>query len=168
MKDPTIAARDCLAEIDILHGIAARTTLATFRADPILRRAAAFAVQTISEAVRRLPDDWLADFLSQPWAQIRATGNRLRHPYHRIDDAVLWQVMTTDIETLRTVVEENAGPAWPAGTAVECTATVIPRAERGIPIAGADPESGVLPAAIWIRGFSYWKVQEALDIKPSH
>jgi uncharacterized protein with HEPN domain len=49
-KDPTIAIRDCLAEIDILHQIAAHATLATFQSDPIARRAAAYAIQTISEA----------------------------------------------------------------------------------------------------------------------
>jgi hypothetical protein len=40
-KDPTIAIRDCLAEIAVLHDIEARTTLDTFRNDPIVRRAAA-------------------------------------------------------------------------------------------------------------------------------
>jgi uncharacterized protein with HEPN domain len=61
-KDPTIAIRDCLAEIAILHEIAARMTLQAFRRDPIVRRAAAYAIQTISEAVRQIPDAWLADF----------------------------------------------------------------------------------------------------------
>ena len=42
-KDPKIAIRDCLAEIAVLHGIEARTTLHTFRNDPIVRRAAAYA-----------------------------------------------------------------------------------------------------------------------------
>ena len=55
-KDPTIAIRDCLAEIAVLHEIEARTTLHAFRNDPIVRRAAAYAIQTISEAVRRIPD----------------------------------------------------------------------------------------------------------------
>jgi hypothetical protein len=41
-KDPTIAIRDCLAEIEILHGIADRMTLPSFRGDPIARRAAAY------------------------------------------------------------------------------------------------------------------------------
>jgi uncharacterized protein with HEPN domain len=68
-KDPTIAIRDSLAEIAILHEIAARMTLLTFRNDPIVRRAAAYAIQTISEAVRRIPDDWLAEFPTEPWAQ---------------------------------------------------------------------------------------------------
>jgi len=61
-KDPTIAIQDCLAEIAILHEIAAQMTLQTFRNDPIMRRAAAYAIQTISEAVRHIPDDWLAAF----------------------------------------------------------------------------------------------------------
>lgn len=73
-KDPIIANRDCLTEIAILQEIAGRMTLQGFRNDPIARRAAAYAIQTISEAVRRIPDEWLADFAAQPWAQIRASA----------------------------------------------------------------------------------------------
>src|SRR5262249_49671166 len=87
-KDPTIAIRDCLSEIAVLQEIEARTTLQTFRSDPIIRRAAAYAIQTISEAVRRIPDDWLAEFPTEPWGQIKAIGNRIRHEYFRVDDAI--------------------------------------------------------------------------------
>jgi uncharacterized protein with HEPN domain len=104
-KDPTIAIRDCLAEIAILHEIAARMTLETFRSDPIARRAAAYAVQTISEAVRHIPDDWLAEFPTEPWGQIRGIGNRIRHEYFRIDDAILWEIITTDAPALKTMME---------------------------------------------------------------
>jgi uncharacterized protein with HEPN domain len=104
-KDPKIAIQDCLVEIAILHQIAARMTLQTFRSDPIARRAAAYAIQTISEAVRRIPDDWLADFPAEPWGQIRGIGNRIRHEYYRIDDAILWEVITTDAHALKTVME---------------------------------------------------------------
>jgi uncharacterized protein with HEPN domain len=61
-KDPTVAIRDCLAEIDILHKIADGMTMEGFQRDPVARRAAAYAIQTISEAVRHIPDDWLAEF----------------------------------------------------------------------------------------------------------
>lgn len=44
-KDPTIAVRDCLAEIAVLHGIEARMTLQAFRSDPIVRRAAAYPAE---------------------------------------------------------------------------------------------------------------------------
>ena len=73
-KDPTIAIRDCLAEIAVLHEITAQKTLPEFRSDAVARRAAAYAIQTISEAVRRIPDDWLADFPTQPWGQIKASA----------------------------------------------------------------------------------------------
>jgi uncharacterized protein with HEPN domain len=104
-KDPTIAIRDCLAEIAILHEIEGRMTLQAFRSDPIARRAAAYAIQTISEAVRHIPDDWLAGFPNQPWAQIKGIGNRIRHEYFRIDDAILWEIITSDTHTLKTVME---------------------------------------------------------------
>ncbi len=80
-------------------------TLQTFRNDPIMRRAAAYAIQIISEAVRHIPDDWLADFPTEPWAQIRSIGNRIRHEYYRIDDAILWEIVTTDTHALKTVME---------------------------------------------------------------
>jgi hypothetical protein len=44
---PTIAICDCLAEIVFPHDIAGRVTLQSFRTDPIVRRAAAYAIQTI-------------------------------------------------------------------------------------------------------------------------
>lgn len=104
-RDATIAIRDCLAEIAILIDIAARLTLDSFRSDPIARRAAAYAIQTISEAVRRIPDDWLADFPEQPWTQIRAVGNRIRHEYFRLDDAILWEIVAADAPSLEAVMK---------------------------------------------------------------
>jgi uncharacterized protein with HEPN domain len=104
-KDPTIAIRDRLAEIIVLHEIEAQMTLQAFRIDPIVRRAAAYAIQTISEAVRQIPDDWLADFPTEPWGQIKGIGNRIRHEYFRIDDAILWQIITIDTHALKTVME---------------------------------------------------------------
>ncbi len=104
-KDPIIAIRDCPSEIAILHAIAGRMTVEDFRTDPVARRAAAYSIQTISEAVRRIPDAWLADHPAEPWAQIKAIGNRIRHEYYRLDDAILWEIMTVDTATLKTVRE---------------------------------------------------------------
>jgi uncharacterized protein with HEPN domain len=116
-KDPVVAIGDCLAEIALLHDIAARMTLDSFRSDPIARRAAAYSVQTISEAVRHIPDEWLAQHPAEPWAQIRGIGNRIRHEYFRLDDDILWQVMTVDTHSLKTVMEallaRHGGEAGP-------------------------------------------------------
>jgi uncharacterized protein with HEPN domain len=99
-QDPTIAIRDCLAEIAVLHEIEARKTLHAFRNDPIVRRAAAYAIQTISEAVRRIPDDWLADFPTEPWGQIKSYRHRIHHEYFRVDDAILWEIITASLREL--------------------------------------------------------------------
>jgi uncharacterized protein with HEPN domain len=104
-KDPTVAIRDCLGEIAILHAIASSITLEGFKSDPIVRRAAAYAVQTISEAVRHIPDDWPADYPTEPWAQIKGVGNRIRHEYFRLDDAILWQIIATDSHALKAAME---------------------------------------------------------------
>ncbi len=104
-KDPTVAIRDCLGEIEILHQIVGATTLTAFRSDPIVRRAAAYAIQTISEAIRHLPDDWLADYPTEPWGQIKSIGNRIRHEYFRLDDDILWEIMTMDSHALKGVME---------------------------------------------------------------
>jgi uncharacterized protein with HEPN domain len=80
-------------------------TVQAFRRDPIARRAAAYAIQTISEAVRHIPDGWLADFPTEPWTQIRGIGNRIRHEYFRIDDAILWEIIATDAPALKTVMK---------------------------------------------------------------
>ncbi len=73
--------------------------------EPIVRHAAAYAIQIISEAVRQIPDEWLADYPTEPWAQIKGIGSRIRHEYFRLDDAILWQVVTLDSHALKTVMQ---------------------------------------------------------------
>ncbi len=79
-RGPLIAVRDCLTEITVLYDITARMTPDAFRDDPVARRAAAYAIQTISEAVRR-------------------------HEYYPLDDRILWEIMTSDASVLKSVLE---------------------------------------------------------------
>ena len=37
--------------------------------------------------------------------QIKSIGNRIRHEYFRIDDAILWQIVTIEAPSLKTVLE---------------------------------------------------------------
>ena len=84
-------------------------TLQTFMSDPISRHAAAHAIQIIPEAVRHIPDEWLAEYPTEPWARIKGIGNRIRHEYFRLDDAVLWQVITLDSHALKAVMTDMLG-----------------------------------------------------------
>lgn len=102
--DPTIAIRDILRELAFLEGIAKNHSLQTFRADGTAYRAAAYSIQSISEAVRHLPDGWLADYPALPWAAIRSAGNKIRHEYFRLDDAILWKIVTEDGPVMKTAM----------------------------------------------------------------
>jgi uncharacterized protein with HEPN domain len=100
-----VAIRDCLTEIDVLERLAEGLTLDSFGSDAIARRAAAYSIQTISEAVRRIPDHMLSQFPMEPWAETKAIGNRIRHEYFRLDDAILWKVITEERKRLKPVFE---------------------------------------------------------------
>lgn len=93
-----------MRELAFLEGVARTHSLATFKADETAYRAAAYSIQTISEAVRHLPDDWLADYPMLPWAAIRSAGNKIRHEYFRLDDAILWKIVTEDGPALRSAM----------------------------------------------------------------
>ena len=38
-------------------------------------------------------------------AEIKAIGNRIRHEYFRLDDAILWKIMTEETKRLKPVLE---------------------------------------------------------------
>jgi uncharacterized protein with HEPN domain len=54
------------------------------------------AIRLGSKAERRCPD--------QPWADIRAIGNQLRHAYERIDPETVWSTITEDLPPLKASV----------------------------------------------------------------
>jgi uncharacterized protein with HEPN domain len=103
-REPFVAASDILREIAFIEEICSRMTLEEFKADAISYRAFAFAVLTISEASRHLPDEWLQRYPEVNWREIRGTGNRIRHEYFRLDDEVLWSIGTRDVLELKAVM----------------------------------------------------------------
>jgi len=48
------------------------------------------ALEIVSEASRRLPDEFKSRFPALDWQAIAAAGNVYRHEYETIDGALLW------------------------------------------------------------------------------
>ena len=105
MKDDLIPLYDILKEIEFLHSVRDRATFDAFKASPSDVRAASYSILVISEAVRRIPQDWLDEHPTTPWHAIRTIGNKLRHEYQRISDIILWGVITTHSATLKSTIE---------------------------------------------------------------
>jgi uncharacterized protein with HEPN domain len=57
-------------------------------------------LERVCEAAVRLGDDAAALMPDQPWDEIRGTGNWLRHAYHRVDAALIWDTVEGDLPKL--------------------------------------------------------------------
>jgi uncharacterized protein with HEPN domain len=66
------------------------------------------ALEVVSEATRRLPDELKAARPEIHWRSIAAIGNILRHEYHTISDRVVWNAVQQDFPKLKTAIEAIA------------------------------------------------------------
>jgi uncharacterized protein with HEPN domain len=99
-----IRLRDMLETIDSVAEMMADVDLEGYRRDYMLRRAIERCVEIVSEASRSIPDELKSKFPDQPWPEIAAIGNLLRHKYERIDDLIMWKIPTQSFPSLRATV----------------------------------------------------------------
>jgi uncharacterized protein with HEPN domain len=105
MKDDLIPLHDILKEIDFLHSVRARSDFDSFKANAADVRASSYSIMVISEAVRPIPVLWLAEFPAIPWHAIRSIGNKLRHEYQGVSGIILWGIISTHADELKSAVE---------------------------------------------------------------
>jgi uncharacterized protein with HEPN domain len=94
---------------DEIEGVAAAIeglTFEQYRTSYVHRRTVERAAQIVSEAVRSLPRELLARYVSIPWTSIIGIGNILRHEYQRLDDAQLWEIATVHLPALKPVIQQ--------------------------------------------------------------
>lgn len=106
MKDDTLPLHDILREIAFLHSIRERSTFESFKENGADVRAASYSILVISEAVRRIPADWIAAYPETPWQAIRTIGNKLRHEYQRISDVIVWGIVAEHSDTLKATITD--------------------------------------------------------------
>lgn len=58
------------------------------------------ALEIISEASRRLPDEIKARHPALDWTAIAAVGNIYRHEYETVDDALFWHTAKHSLDAL--------------------------------------------------------------------
>jgi len=103
-RSPRLRLLHMRDEIESLSQELAGLSFETFRESYGLRRTTERAIQIVSEAARALPEDLRTRYSDEPWADIIAIGNPLRHEYHRIDDKVLWETATVDLPELQPII----------------------------------------------------------------
>lgn len=94
--------RDAINGID---GLVAGVSYDAFVQNWGMQRAVERGLEIISEATRRIPDDYKALAPEIPWRQIAAIGNLLRHEYQRADSSAIWNIVTEHLPPLAEAVD---------------------------------------------------------------
>jgi uncharacterized protein with HEPN domain len=109
-SDRTRDALDAIAiNIDAIAEFTEGLTYETFRNDRLHTYAVTRALEIISEASRRLPDDLMARHPDVQWRSIRDAGNVYRHKYSQVSDLLIWQTAIEQLGLLQTAVARELG-----------------------------------------------------------
>lgn len=103
-SDPSPRLHDILEAIGGVRAAVGDMSLEAYVASWTTRRAAERAIEIISEASRHLPEWMRAAEPEVPWREIAGIGNVLRHAYHRIDDEVIYVIVTRQLGPLEAAV----------------------------------------------------------------
>jgi len=106
-KNPAQRLSDIIDNIAAIGAFTSALDLHSFRADRKTVYAVIRALEIISEASRRLPDELLRRHPEIDWAAIAAAGNVYRHEYDAVDEGLIWQTVRHGLTTLRDVAHEE-------------------------------------------------------------
>ena len=79
-----------------------------YDSDEVLRMGLAHFVQVIGEAAGKVSSDFQRGHPEIPWRQIVGMRNRIVHDYMRLDEDVLWKVVSEDLPALLPRLERTA------------------------------------------------------------
>jgi uncharacterized protein with HEPN domain len=121
-RNPAQRLADIIDNVDAIQGFTSDLAFPTFRTDRKTVYAVVRALEIISEASRRLPDDLLGRHPEIDWAAVAAAGNVYRHEHEAVDEALIWQTAQHSLAALRKVAEDEI---------LTCRQTLRPAARRG-------------------------------------
>jgi uncharacterized protein with HEPN domain len=103
---PARRLQDIIENAQAIQGYVAGMDVTAFQKDQKTCDAVERCLERISEAAAKLGD--LASLLApgQPWQEIRALGNRLRHEYDAIREDRLWDIVQIDLPPLCAACED--------------------------------------------------------------
>lgn len=104
--NPLLRLDDMLENIDRIRGYTEDYTFDCFANDLKCQDAVERCLLRISEAARKLQG--IVDVIApdQPWSDVRAVGNVLRHEYDAVNPAVIWHIVESDLGHLKQSVEK--------------------------------------------------------------
>lgn len=104
-RDPKLLLEDIVAAIRKIERYTAGMDWERFRQDEKTTDAVVRNLEVVGEAVRRLPEDFIARHPNVPWRQAAGLRNRIVHDYFGLDLEIIWEVIQHDLPRLRQQLE---------------------------------------------------------------
>ena len=106
-KDATQALEDILENIILASSFVKDFNYLSFLMDKRTVYAVVRALEIISEAVRRLPEEVFTRHPHVPWAGIKGAGNIYRHDYEDVLEMRVWETVINALPPLEKVIREE-------------------------------------------------------------
>jgi len=106
-KEATQALEDILENILLANSFVKNFNYLSFFMDKRTVYAVIRALEIISEAVRRLPEEVCTRHPHVPWAGIKGAGNIYRHDYEDVLESRVWETVINALPPLEKVIREE-------------------------------------------------------------
>jgi uncharacterized protein with HEPN domain len=104
-NNPILRLEDILANIELIQAYTHGYSYDAFVQDRMCQDAVERCVSRISEAASKLEGSIESLIPDQPWSQIRAVGNVLRHEYDRVNPIFVWRIVSEDLQPLKIAIQ---------------------------------------------------------------
>jgi len=115
-KNPAQRLTDILDNIQAIADFTAGMTFEDYVSDRKTIYAVTRALEIISEATRRLPDELKQRRPEIAWVGVAAAGNIYRHEYDNVDQALVWYTIQHELTPLRQAVVDELSRLGLGGT----------------------------------------------------
>jgi uncharacterized protein with HEPN domain len=106
-KSPSGPLHEIRQHIQLASSFVEGYTFENFKADRRTVYATIRCLEIISEASRRLPDEFKARHPEIPWPNIATAGNVYRHKYEDVADDMVWRTIQESLGPLFTAVDSE-------------------------------------------------------------
>ena len=84
-------------------------TIEEYLKDADYRDAVMMNIFQIGEASNQLSEECKEALAEIPWNKVYGTRNRIAHAYIKVDDHIIWDVVTNDIPELKATIIKHVG-----------------------------------------------------------
>jgi uncharacterized protein with HEPN domain len=104
-SNPIRRLQDILDNISLIKEYTRGASYDSFVEDRKTQDAVERCLARISEAASKLESSVEALIPDQPWSEIRAIGNIIRHEYDTIDPRIIWNIINRELDTLKNSID---------------------------------------------------------------